>query len=187
MKFGLCKGDILTKEQVNLIASSEEYDRAKQKALRYISYRMRSEKELRTKLTEEEFPPSVIDRTIEQMYTLGLMNDAEFARLFVHDQQLRRPSGKRVLTQKLRLKGISNSIIQQVFAETISGDEERAIALMAAKKYLKQRTHVRDKAERLKEQRRVAQFLARRGFDWSTISTVLRTLFKSETVSHEEA
>jgi len=44
----------------------------------------------------------------------------------------------------------------------------------------------RDKAGRLKEQQRIAQFLARRGFEWSTISPVLRTLFKSESVTEEE-
>ncbi|MBI1805164.1 MAG: RecX family transcriptional regulator [Ignavibacteriae bacterium] len=187
VKFGLRKGDILDDEQINTIASSEEYNLAKQKALRYISYRTRSEKELRTKLIEKEFPPDVIDKTIEQLRDLGLINDVAFARSFVHDQQLRRPAGKRLLAQKLRLKGISNSIIQQVLSEAAGTDEERSAALEAAKKHLKRRRLPKDKLGRIKEQQRIAQFLARRGFEWSTISPVLRALFTSDTIEHQEA
>ncbi len=186
VKFGLRKGDTLTKEQLDTISSEEEEARAKQQSLRFISYRMRSEKEIRRKLTEKEFPPDVITRTVDRLCTLGLVNDLEFARLFVHDQQLRRPSGKRLLTQKLRMKGITTEIIHHVLSEATGPEEERSAALEAAKKQLKRRRIPRDKAGRLKEQQRVARFLAQRGYEWSTISPVLRILFKSESIAREE-
>jgi len=187
VKCGFRKGDTLTREQIDKVALSEEADRAKRQSLRFIGYRMRSEKELRTKLIQKEFPPGIIEKTIEHLGALGLVNDVEFARLFVHDQQLRRPAGRRLITQKLRLKGISDAVIGQVLSENTDPEGEHAAALAAAKKHLKRRTLPGNTTERLKEQQRIAQFLSRRGFDWPTIEPVIRILFPSGSRHYEEA
>ena len=137
------------------------------------------------RLTEKEFLPTIVEKTVEHMRSLGLVNDEEFARRFVHDQQMRKPVGKRVIVQKLRLKGVASSIIEHVMSEHSGPDQEHSAALAAAKKYLRRKTISRGKAERMKEQQRLAQFLARNGFDWAAISPVLRTIFTSENISNE--
>ncbi|MBI4546978.1 MAG: RecX family transcriptional regulator [Ignavibacteriae bacterium] len=178
VKYGLRKGDTLDQATIKTIQSSEELSHAKEKALKFLSYRLRSEKELRTKLREKEFPPNIIDEVIDHFRSLGLVDDRKFAQSLVHDLQLRRPAGKKLIQQKLRLKGIAQPIIQEVIAECMSSDDEQELAVQAAQKLLKRYRSSRKKIDPKKQQQRIAQFLARRGFDWSTVSPVLHQIFK---------
>jgi regulatory protein len=178
-EFGLRKGDPITQEIVDALQSSEEFSRAKQKALQLFSYRMRSERELEAKLREKEFPPAIIKRVIEQLSALGIVNDKEFARAFVHDAQLRKPAGRRLLHNRLRVKGISTAIIEEVLEENSDPDGEYERALQAATTVLKRYKSSLKVLDQKKQEQRLAQFLARRGFDWSIISPVLRQLFRT--------
>ena len=182
-RLGLRKGDTINQETIEAIKSSEEYNLAKEKALRFINYRLRSEKELRLKLQEKEFQPKTIDDVLEGLRKSGIVNDARFAKAYIHDAQLRKPMGKKLLQQKLRLKGVPSSIIQEVLNESMNEEEEQSHAFKTAQKFMKSRKMLEPK----QQQQRIAQFLARRGFSWSTISPVLRKLFSKEAILHEES
>ena len=178
VRFGLRKGDSLETDTIKSIQSSEELSLARRKALRLIHYRMRSEKELRTKLLEAEFDPGTVNSAIEQLRSIGIVDDEKFARAFVHDIHLRKPAGRRLVLQQLLLKGVPQKIIRQILDEhaTVAGEQD--LALEAGRTVFKRIRLSRKTIEPRKQQQRVAQFLARRGFGWETISPVLRTLFK---------
>ena len=178
VRFGLRKGDALGNETIKSIQSSEELSLARQKALRLIHYRLRSEQELRTRLLEQEFDPGTVTHAIEQLRSIGIVDDEKFARAYVHDIHLRKPAGRRLVLQLLRLKGVPQGIIRKILDEPADGASEQDLALEAAKKVLKRISGSRKTIERQKQQQRVARFLARRGFGWETISPVLRKLFK---------
>ncbi len=177
-RYALRKGDELTAERIREITGAEELTLAKQKALRLLSYRMRTEHELRTRLLEKEFPPPVIDSVIEQFRNLGLINDLEFARAFLRDAELRKPVGWRRLQQKLRQRGVPPAIIAEALAAAGQQDRDEEQALKAAQAQMRRFKPARQKVDRLKQQQRLAQFLARRGFSWSTIRPVLKQVFK---------
>jgi regulatory protein len=187
VRFGLRRGDELTKDTIDQITSSEEQTLAKHKALQLLNYRMRSEHELRAKLFEKEFPPEIIDRTIEDLRALGYLDDDKFARALIHDAQLKQPTGKNRLQQKLRSKGIPSAIINHVLAETFSEDDETAAALTAAKKRLRHYSQSRKPVDSQELPRRIARYLAQRGFPWPSISVVLKKLFKNhDSLTKEE-
>ncbi len=179
----LKKGDALTKEIIEGMLQREELTLAKERALRFLSYRRRSEKELRTKLLEKEFSPLAIDTVITQLRDLNFLNDDEFAKAFVHDTQLRKPAGKTLLRQQLRMKGIASATIDTVLRENISDNDERALATQEAKKVMKRFSQSRKAIERQKQQQRISQHLARRGFSWQIIVPVVKELFQPHTES----
>ena len=178
--FGLKKGDHLSQEAIDAMLSREEFTLAKEQALRYLGYRRRTEKELRNKLFEKEFDPATIDAVIAYLSGLGIINDVEFAKSFIHDARLRKPLGKRLLRQKLRLKGVPAPIIETTLNENVSENEEQILAMEEAMKVVKRYRTSRKAVEQQKQQQRLAQHLARRGFSWATIFPVLKQVFKSE-------
>jgi regulatory protein len=177
LKYGLRKGDELDERTLGAITAEEEGNLAKRHALRLLSYRMRSEQELRTRLREKEFPPLTIDGVISHLRTAGLIDDRAFARSFIHDEQMRKPTGHRLLERQLRQKGIAPEIIGEALTElgVLAGEE--VIALAAARKILARRTASRKQVDPRAQQKRIADFLTRRGYAWPVVSAVLRTMF----------
>jgi len=178
VKYALRKGDNIDQSIITRLTSSDEFASAKSKALRFISRRMHSEKELRTKLIEREYHPKIVDEVIEYLRSIDFVNDEKFTKAFVNDFQLRKPAGKRLLQQQLHLKGISSAIIQNALGET-NESREYDIALQAAMKKLDHYKVSRKKLEPQKQHQRIAQFLQRRGFSWSVISSVSKKIFNN--------
>jgi len=185
-RFRLRRGDDLATEIIEQITTAEEQTLAKQKALHLLHYRLRSEHELRTKLFEKEFPPQIIDGAIDDLRTLGLVDDVKFARAAVHDAQLRKPTGKHRLQQILRNKGVPLSISRTVIAEHCSDEDETNAALTAAKKQLQRYRHSRKPVDTQHLQKRIARFLTQRGFPWSIISATLKILFNDQELTITE-
>jgi len=177
MKFGLRTGDTLSGEQLKELQFAEELHLAKEKALRFIRYRARSEREVRTKLREHEFPPSVIEATTSALKTMGVLNDQTFAEAFVHDQLMKKPAGEALIRRKLQLHGISKNTIDEVVRVHLGRDTQVQLARNAAVTYMKRFRMTRKHHDRLKQRKRLADFLARRGFSWQTISSVVKELF----------
>lgn len=179
--FNVKTGNRLDETTVEALLSREELNLAKAQALRYLTHRLRSENELRAKLIEKEYQPGTIDAVITYLHGIGLINDLVFARALVHDLQLRKPSGRRLLHLKLRSKGIVPSIIETVLNEYSQACDEYGLAMDEAKRVLRRYQSSRKAVDEQKQQLRVAQRLARRGFSWGIIVPVVRQLFSART------
>ena len=145
-----------------------------------ISYRLRSEKEIRQRLAEKEFAPDVIDRVVENLHSANILNDRQFAAAFVHDMILRKKIGKTRLLRELRSKGVAPEIAQEAVQSTVQDDEEEYRALETAAALLKRYRSSRKKTDALKQRQRLASFLGRKGYDFGTINKVVKKLFKGE-------
>ena len=55
------------------------YEKARQKALRYLAYRSRSVEEVRSKLADQGFDDAVIKKVIDRFCDLGYLDDSNFA------------------------------------------------------------------------------------------------------------
>jgi regulatory protein len=182
-KFSLRKGDAVTDKLIEQLSGEEEFSTAKNKALRFISRRMRSEYEVRTKLREYEFPTDIIEKVIKYLLEINFLNDLEFAKACTTDLQKNRSAGKRLLFQQLKRKGIAKETIELVLNDIESATEE-ILALETANKYFKRFKTSRKPIERKDQLRRISQALMRRGFDWSITSKILKQIFKN--ISDEE-
>ena len=171
IKNDLHQGDEVTEEVIEEILLEEEMTRAKAKALTYLGYRARSVEELRKKLLGKKFSEITVNRVIENLLRVGLLNDLQFALAFARSKMRRRPVGKRLLLQELIRHGIDNDLGKQVVEEVYEGRLEKDVALKLGRKKL-DNVHGDEKTVR----RKLSGFLMQRGFDWGVISTVIQEL-----------
>jgi len=168
-QYGLKKGDELTDNQIEEILVSEEKKAVKERALNLLSFRDRSEKELRTKLKQAGFQESNIDSAIDELKRLRFIDDRKFAINFAHSKMTTKPMGAFLLRRELTLKGIDEEIITQVIEAIFGETDQLALALRIAR----QKIHQIKELDEPKKKRRVSDLLLRRGFNWDVVSHVL--------------
>jgi regulatory protein len=183
--FGLSKivaawlhtGQELSEEKIAELQAQDNVEIALQRALNYLSYRPRSEKEVRQNLKKHDTHPGVIDEIIDRLKRGGLVNDSSFAELWVENRSEFRPRGARMLRSELWQKGISDEVI----SETLDDLDETSLALKAARKKARR---YRD-LEREEFRKKLFGFLARRGFHYGIIAEVVPTVW--EEISSNES
>ncbi|MFI5252090.1 MAG: RecX family transcriptional regulator [Bacteroidota bacterium] len=185
-KFGLHKGDSIDRKMIRTIKFDEEINFAKEKALRLISYRLRSEKELRERLTNKDITPDIVDETIQNLRKSKLVDDKAFARAYVHDLLLKKAAGTILLRRELRKKGIANDIIRETLDQMIEPGTEQQHASAAASALLKRYKTSRKSIDNTKRQLRIKSFLLRRGYDFFIINKVMRELFSNQKIEETD-
>lgn len=143
-------------------------------ALRLLELRGRSVRDIRDKLKLKGAPPADIDLVIDDLLSLGLLDDEKFARDWIDSRRHFRPTGVVRLRQELFAKGIDREIVDQTVREYKSNSDEFPAALDLAKRKLK----LYRKLDTDTARRRLAGFLARRGYEASVVSKVLKELLK---------
>ncbi|MFZ1730658.1 MAG: RecX family transcriptional regulator [Bacteroidota bacterium] len=169
-RFGLCKGMTLDD---GLRKEIEEFDnavQAKRNAELFIAVRMRSEREVRQRLHRQGFPDDVIEEVITTFRRVNLLNDAEFARMWVRDRLALRPRSASMLRRELRAKGVTEEVADQVLSDAFEETEEADVARALAESYC--RKHPNIEGEVLK--RRLAGFLQRKGYAPSLVYDVVK-------------
>ena len=129
-------------------------------AFRYLSFRARSEKELRDNLLEKEFSIEEIDAAVTRLKELNYINDRQFASDFVSSRSRNKPKGKKLLIMELKKKGIT---IEDV---TIDEDELAKIAMLKKKVF--------------KDRNQAHRFLYSRGFSTPVIERAIKAWYNSE-------
>lgn len=169
LKSGIAKGDLLSEKQVAEIQKLENRRAAKEKGLRLLAARPRSAKELRDRLKQAGFETDVIENVLEEFDRLGLVNDAEFAKMYARSQMIAKPMGEFLLRRELKQKGIGEAAIEDAVAEAYSESSEREVALDLAKRRKKRYQNLDEQ----KAKKRVADFLQRRGFGWDIVGDII--------------
>jgi regulatory protein len=98
---------------------------------------------------------------------LDLIDDEKFAKWWVEQRMSFRPKGKRILNYELGIKGIDRDIIEKVLSET-QIDEAKT-----AKELLEKKLYRWKNLDRLKAQKKMSDFLARKGFEWEVIKNAI--------------
>ncbi len=143
-------------------------------ALRLLELRGRSVKDVRDKLRVKGASPADVDLVIDDLLLLGLLDDEKFARDWIENRQHFRPTGVVRLRQELFAKGIDREIVDQAIREYKSYADEFPAALDLARRKMK----LYSKLDADTARRRLAGFLARRGYETSIVSKVLKELLK---------
>lgn len=136
----------------------------------YLSYRPRSEHEVRQWLGKRGFPDQTIDRTIAKLKEQNLSDDLAFAQFWKENRLLFRPKSKRLIKRELADKGVDGEIIQQVTDDI--DDEEIAYRLGSA------RMPTLSDLDYPDFYRRLSSYLAYRGFGYETIRSTVTRLWR---------
>ncbi|MCC5911683.1 MAG: RecX family transcriptional regulator [Clostridiaceae bacterium] len=173
VKHQLRKGMELEEDFIENVLESEEKNKAISYGLNLLSYRMRSEKEVRDKMREKEYGDDMIDVSIKYLLTNKYLDDLEFAKCFVKDKINFKKIGENRLKQELYYKGVNKDIIESVLEELLSEEDEYEKASALAQKKLE--TSYR-KDDRNKQYQKLFGFLSRKGYPSNMISRILREL-----------
>jgi regulatory protein len=180
----LTLGQKLDEEKIEKLQAEDARERAYQQAMLLLSYRARSEAEIRQNLKKHEIPEAVIDATLDRLREERLANDPEFARAWVDNRNTFRPRSRRLLTIELRQKGLSDEVAQSA----LEGLDEEKLAYDAASK----RAARFDGLEWEVFQRKLSEFLMRRGFPYGIIKGTVSQIWnerhagKEHTMDDEE-
>ena len=168
-------GQVLDDEKIAQLQAEDARERALQQALLFLSYRARSEKEIRQNLSKHEIPGAVIEETLERLRRDGFANDKNFASAWVENRSTFRPRGRRALALELRQKGIDDSTIESALEDV----DEEALAYEAGQKKARKLTLSLSKGQEWSEfRKKMSEFLARRGFSYSVIAPIVKRLWK---------
>lgn len=150
------------------------YEKARQKALRYLAYRGRSVEEVRSKLAQQGFDGPVIKKVIDRFRDLGYLNDRNFAEQWAKSLVAHRLWGNRKVEASLREKGVPSELIGEVIAGAREEKNERRAIRELVEKRLRREPGC--EVFSYKGKRRLMQTLAGRGFPVGLILDVLREM-----------
>lgn len=165
--YKLFKEKEVDEEELKKILFEEERNKCWQKSLKYLNYKQRTVKELRRYLLNESFSNEDVDYTLNKLIEKEFVNDELYAERFIKQRIDFNPKGKKLLKFELQQKGVSEAIINQSL-ENIDIELEYSLACnLLEKKQLLTKGNDKDK------QRRIANFLERRGFSYDVIIRIL--------------
>ncbi|MDP2638027.1 MAG: regulatory protein RecX [Candidatus Levybacteria bacterium] len=147
---------------------NSDFEKFYNKALKFLSYRPRSEKEVRDRLRIKikdlriKDTGQLIDDVIEKLKKQRFINDEEFARLWVENRLRFKPRSSRLIKLELKQKGINPETINSLQL-TIDND------LDSARKLVEKRIGRLKGLEKQEIYEKLGRFLASRGFNWDTI------------------
>jgi regulatory protein len=154
----------------------EAFKKAKNHALRYISYRDRSKLEVTQYLEKKEYSHPVIQQALEALVKLNYVNDQRFAlewgRYKINKQKL----GKSRLYVELLNKGIDKEILENIIGILYEDTSEAELATECARKKMNSLNGVEEE----KKKRRLIQYLKRKGFSVYIINQSLKTVSETE-------
>jgi len=156
-------------------AASE--DAAKEAALRFLERGPRTEREIVDRLVARGYVPDAVERAVERLRRVSLLDDRAFTRAFLRTELSRRPQGRRLLVMKLRRRGVPAALVEELDAlleadsdlvdRSLESEEGRARTAFAE---LSRKSSGRDPMER---RRRLTGAMLRRGFAWDLIRELM--------------
>lgn len=168
VQFQLLKGRELTEEEWNALQNINRQSLIYQKALYYLDYKWRTEKEVWDYLKKDEFALSDITSVMERLKAVGLIDDLNYAKSFVRTYRREGRKGPVVIAQKLKQKGVSEKDIQEGLLEYPIEIEEKNASHQCDKLLHKYRRHTK-----LEQQQKVYQGLVNKGFHSEVVQTVI--------------
>ncbi len=173
-RFLLHQGQLLTESEREKIQQAETESSVKRDALRFRSYRPRSEKEIVQNLQKKGYDESNIRQAIQYLAQNQLLNDEEFAKMLCRDRMTLRPVGKSSMKQLLFKKGIDRNIVERILPEFYTVESELALALKEAERKLKRVASLPEQTKK----KRIYEHLVRRGYDSSLSLKIASQLVK---------
>ncbi|WP_186576717.1 recombination regulator RecX [Aquibacillus kalidii] len=165
---GLKKGMELDSSTIALLIQKDNLQKAYSLALNYLSYRMRSKKEIVDYLMKKEVDSEQIQHIIDRLVQEKLLNDKEFAIALVNTRMHTSSKGPMLLKKELIEKGISPAVIDEALATfTYEMQYEKAA------KWVTKKLSVTSKKSFKQQIQNLQQTLIQKGFTNDVIRDVL--------------
>lgn len=170
-ELNLSKGKVLSEEEYNKLRDFNDYNLNFSKALNFISYRIRSKKEVYDKLRKDNVSKEHIDKIISKLEEDGYIDDYRFTKAFFESKTEINKWSNRKIEYELINKGIDKNIIDE-FSFNFKELEFKNAKDLVEKKL----PQWENKFEGFKLKNKIYTFLSSRGFDYSIIERVIGEL-----------
>ncbi|UUX33858.1 recombination regulator RecX [Fundicoccus culcitae] len=191
IRFALTKNLELTPADIDRIKAAENSEYLFNKALNYLSYGLRTQKEmtlyLQKHLNAEDVPmdeaeqSKVIAKTLERLEHLKLLDDLNYGQAYVQTKVTINRKGPKVIQQELFKKGLAKEVVDASLVQYGQDDQVENIDYLA-QKFLKANQKLPLKALKQKLQ----QHLLMKGFDSDLISEWMNE-FSFEALENDDA
>ena len=178
VKEGLKIGQELSIDKIEDLMKNIALARCFNTAYRYLSYRPRSEMEIKERLRRRGFEGTLIEIVINKLKENNLLNDTAFAQFWKENRNTFRPTSKNLTRMELRNKGVADAIIDEITEQT----DDLETAYHAALSKAKSISHL----EYNIFYRRMSYHLKRRGFSYSIIVQTIKKVWQELAESSEK-
>jgi len=168
-------GQELSEEKIASLQSADSLEAAYQNAIRFLSYRDRTEAEVSQHLRQKGVPEELISQVLDRLHHSKLIDDQRFAKRWVENRSEFRPRSRRALDYELQRKGVQKQAIQQALE---SFDEDEMAYRAVQKQYRKFQN-----LEWPEFRRKMVAFLARRGFTYETTAPIVARVWAEHSPS----
>lgn len=169
VEFNLHKGLELDEALINKLMNQDTLHKSYSNAISYIGLRMRTEKEIRDYLVKKEVDDVHIDEIIQKLFERDLIDDQEFANMFVRTRIQTSTKGPGLVKQELRAKGVSDKYATsatELFTYGIQYEKAEAV--------VEKRMRRSSKDSFTKQMQQIRATLMRNGFTGDVIQDVIK-------------
>jgi regulatory protein len=136
-------------------------------AVRLLANRAHSRSELEVKLKSRGHTAEAISMAMDRLEQIKLIDDRAFAGNAMESLAKRRPEGKLKTVARLKQKGLSEEIVE----EMMDGYDQLKLCTSAAEKKMRSLSGTPEA-----KRKKLLTFLRNRGFDWQSINQTLSQL-----------
>ena len=138
-------------------------------SLNFLSYKLRTEKEIITKLKSKKFSIEIIDEVIAKLKNLDLLDDYNYAKIFINDKINLTNYSKRRIINDLYQKGIDKRIYED-YLENVFGYN---MELDKATQIVETKINIwKEKHEGYDLKNKIVTFLLQKGFSYDVAKQV---------------
>ncbi|MGT2908064.1 recombination regulator RecX [Streptococcus dentiloxodontae] len=169
VQYMLTKGMTLEMAELDEIKSFAQFSYGKNLALYYLSFKQRSEKEIKDYLIKHDIETAVISKILVNLKKDKWIDDKHLAENLIQQNASSGDKGAYVLKQKLLKKGIALNTIEQVLDTYDFSEPAERAAHKLLKKY-------EGKLPSRALQNKISQYLLTKGFSYAEVSITLENL-----------
>ena len=179
VKLGIYNGQEISQDELKKIIGESEFGKLFNSALNFLSYRPRSEWEIRHKLKFKTEDGQLIETVIDKLKKIGQVNDVDFAKWYIDQRQTFKPMGRRAVKYELIKKGLINKTINDTLSEQEGQIGDKELAERVAEKFVGRLRKIDYNQENIpKTKNKLQRLLASRGFDWEVIDETVEKYLK---------
>jgi len=145
-------------------------------SLRFLSFRPRSEYEIRLFLKKHHASEKDKEEIIKKLKEISFINDEAFALWWLEQRQSFNLKGLIIIKQELKYKKISDEIIEKVISKNNTKIDELDLIRIAVKKKFSRYINLPKKELYIK----LGRHLQSKGFEWDDIKTVIDEIINKE-------
>jgi regulatory protein len=170
--------DLTRAEDVGASRPVDNASLARSIGLRLLTGAPRSRAELATAMAAKGVPDDVAGAVLDRFTEVGLLDDAEYARMLVRSRHAAKGLAHRALRLELRRKGIDDDVAAEALS-TLDPDQEQLTARALARRRLASSGEL----SRDVRTRRVVAMLARKGYPPGFALQIVREILDEESAA----